>query len=81
MGETAANRPADRPFLICPRCGLSVRARTGWMRIEYCPRCIARSHMAVRLFSSPQPAELTGLGSVPQPNSLDVARKQVGPRP
>lgn len=40
-------------FLNCPRCGLSIPHRTHWLAIEYCPRCLGRAGIAVKLFSSP----------------------------
>jgi hypothetical protein len=43
-------------FLICPRCGLSIKPRAGWLAVEHCPRCIARARTAVRMFSSPLPS-------------------------
>jgi hypothetical protein len=53
-------------FLNCPRCGLSIRQRAGWLTIEHCPRCIARARVAVNLLSSPLPAvELYGERSEP----------------
>jgi hypothetical protein len=40
--ELAANESAIW-FLICPRCGLSIKPRADWLTVEYCPRCIARA--------------------------------------
>jgi hypothetical protein len=38
-----------------------------WSAIEYCPRCIARARIAVKLFASGLPAaELYADGLVPQ---------------
>ena len=56
----------DRLFLNCPRCGLSIRPRRSWLWLEYCPRCLGRSRIPVRLFSSPLPAaKLYADGSAP----------------
>jgi hypothetical protein len=62
------NRPESAaPFLNCPRCGLSIRPKTRWMTIEYCPRCLARARVAVKMFSSALPAaELYREGQAPQ---------------
>ena len=58
--------PRATSFLICPRCGLSIRPRSRWLAIEHCPRCLARARVAVSLFRSPlPPAELYGAGSAP----------------
>jgi len=38
--------------LNCPRCGLTIVPRASWLRIEHCPRCLARQQIAVRLFAS-----------------------------
>jgi len=44
-------------YLNCPRCGLSIELRAHWLTIQHCPRCIARAHMAVDLFSSALPLD------------------------
>ena len=31
------------PYLHCGRCGLQIRVQAHFMRIENCPRCLARS--------------------------------------
>lgn len=64
------------PFLNCPRCGLSIRMKAAWWSaIEYCPRCIARARVAVKLFSSGLPApELYADGLVPQANDRAVGK-------
>lgn len=43
-------------FLNCPRCRLSLKPKAAWLSVEYCPRCIARSGIPVRLFPSALPA-------------------------
>ena len=54
------------PFLNCPRCGLSIRPKASWLAVEYCPRCMARARIPVKLFSSALPAaELYPEGQVP----------------
>jgi hypothetical protein len=42
------------PYLNCSRCGLSIRPR--FLAVEHCPRCIARSRIAVPMFRSTLPA-------------------------
>ena len=44
------------PFLICPRCGLTIRPKASWPALRHCPRCLARSHAAVDMFASTMPA-------------------------
>jgi Zn-finger nucleic acid-binding protein len=59
-------------FLNCPRCGLSIRPRASWLAIEYCPRCLARSRLAVRVVSSVLPAQqLYHQDSMPHPHEHD----------
>ena len=54
------------PFVNCPRCGLSIRPKASWLAVEYCPRCMARARIPVKLFSSALPAaELYPEGEVP----------------
>jgi hypothetical protein len=66
-------------FLICPRCGLSIKPRGGWLRVEHCPRCIARARMLVRLFSSALPSgELYREGFAPGSARLAGAQRQDG---
>ena len=76
--DLAANERASS-FLICPRCGLSVKARTGWLTVEYCPRCIARAQIPVRLFSSPLPSsELYRDGLAPNARSATADQRHEG---
>lgn len=44
-------------FLNCPRCGLSLRRRVDWLTVEYCPRCIGRAEIPVKLFVCTRPAD------------------------
>jgi hypothetical protein len=44
------------PYLNCPRCGLSIDVRSRWLAVTHCPRCVARAHTIVELFSSRLPA-------------------------
>jgi hypothetical protein len=53
-------------FLNCPRCGLNIQPKVSWMTVEYCPRCMARARIPVKLFSSTLPAaQLYPEGSMP----------------
>ncbi len=52
--RTASGHSAS--FLNCPSCGLTIRTTAYRLAMEYCPRCIARSRKAVRLFASMLPA-------------------------
>jgi hypothetical protein len=61
--------------LNCPRCGFSIKLRASWLTVEHCPRCIARSGIAVRLFALPLPISgLDAAGAEPDTESLDAAR-------
>jgi hypothetical protein len=72
--ESGAQSPR---LLSCPRCGLGIKPRARWLEIEHCPRCMARSRIAVRLFSSALPAaELDPDGSASR-----VARRATTPNP
>jgi hypothetical protein len=42
----------------CPRCRLSIRVRTQALAPRNCPRCIARSRMAVPMYETPHPTRL-----------------------
>jgi hypothetical protein len=44
-------------YLNCPRCGLSIKVRSQWLTIRHCPRCVARTRIAVELFVSTLPTE------------------------
>jgi hypothetical protein len=58
-------------FLNCPRCGLTITPRAAWLVVRHCPRCLARSHTAVELFSSRLPAKaLYASGSAPRAEGL-----------
>jgi len=53
----AKEQPRERertPMQHCPRCHLSIRARTAQMALDYCPRCIVRARELVVLASSSQ---------------------------
>ena len=61
-----ASKAQSSVFLNCPRCGLSIKPRGGWLAIEHCPRCLARARVPVRLFSSRLPtAKLYSDGMAP----------------
>ena len=45
------------PYMNCPRCGLSIRLRASFLAIERCPRCLARSKVAVEMYLSQRPGE------------------------
>jgi len=53
--------------LNCPRCGLSIRVRAGWLAVEHCPRCLGRSRIAVQMFASALPTvDLYAEGAEPE---------------
>ena len=43
------------PYLNCPRCHLAIRVRRPSLGPRHCPRCIARSRIAIDLFPSSVP--------------------------
>jgi hypothetical protein len=56
-------------YINCPRCGLSIGLRSRWLAIRHCPRCIARAHVVVEMFSSPLPSSaLYASDSIPPAN-------------
>ena len=72
-GELNAASPRAMSFLNRPRCGLRVRPKARGLRIEHCPRCMARASIQVELFSSPlPPAELFREGSAPHAERFGV---------
>lgn len=58
MRGPASNGARGASVLNCPRCGLRITLRAHWLAIRYCPRCLARSHTIVELFSSRLPTEV-----------------------
>ena len=64
------------PLLGCPRCGLSIRPRASCLVIEYCPRCIARAGIAVRLLSSAAPWPEPNHGSSIWHSEQDPSRER-----
>jgi len=59
VSHRSSRDPAPRSVgsfhLNCPRCGLTITPRAAWLTVEHCPRCMARSRVAVGLFASPLP--------------------------
>jgi hypothetical protein len=37
------------PYLYCRRCGLEIKIQAAFLRIENCPRCLARTATSARL--------------------------------
>jgi hypothetical protein len=33
----------------CARCGFTISPRSAWLTVDYCPRCLARARVAIRL--------------------------------
>jgi hypothetical protein len=48
--QRVASRRQERPdpagVLGCPRCHFAFRPRASFMTLDYCPRCLARRHVA-----------------------------------
>jgi hypothetical protein len=66
-------------YLVCSRCGLSIRVRFSAMAPEHCPRCLARAKALHPLFPSPLPYDALKAESrqpperVPTPDSPSMA--------
>jgi len=58
MIDAQSQSGRDASHLNCPRCGLSFEPRTHWLTVKYCPRCLARAHAVVEMFSSQLPASV-----------------------
>jgi hypothetical protein len=43
------------PYLNCPRCHLAIRVRHSVLSVRHCPRCVARSRIAIDMFPSRVP--------------------------
>lgn len=48
--------------LSCGRCGLQIRIQAAFLRIENCPRCLARSATVAPLTLGPHAARAAGWG-------------------
>jgi len=44
--------PGAVTHLHCPRCGLTITPKADWLVVDYCPRCLARRHVVMRMFGS-----------------------------
>lgn len=61
--------------LNCPRCGLTITPKASWLTIEHCPRCIARSGLAVSLLASTLPTDKPyAAEATPGADRLDAPR-------
>jgi hypothetical protein len=70
MIDAQSQSGRDASHLNCPRCGLSFEPRTHWLTVKYCPRCLARAHAVVEMFSSQLPARaLYAADSFPADNN------------
>lgn len=54
-------------YMNCPRCGLSIRLRASYLTLERCPRCLARSGLAIPMQLLPNRRSSTGGASVGAP--------------
>ena len=53
LRRTGAPGRGVMTYLHCPRCRLAIRRRVDFLTLENCPRCLARTAIAVPLFCSP----------------------------
>ena len=53
-------REAAMIELSCPRCDLAITPKASWLAIEHCPRCLARSRVAVPLLAAAAPTDAPG---------------------
>jgi len=63
-------------FLNCPRCELCLTRRAGRSMLEYCPRCMGRAGIPVRLFASAQPS-VAWHRDAPPPDATESDRTTV----
>lgn len=71
--DSAFDGPATIHF-NCPRCRLTITPRASWLAIAHCPRCIARSGVAVSLFTSTLPTgELCDADAASRSDRIDAA--------
>ncbi|GAC1484841.1 MAG: hypothetical protein NVS1B9_01910 [Solirubrobacteraceae bacterium] len=61
------------PYMNCPRCSLSVRVRADYLKLERCPRCLARTGESLPLYQTDTPREQppSGNGSLRAEPALD----------
>jgi anti-sigma regulatory factor (Ser/Thr protein kinase) len=61
------------PYLHCGRCGLQIKIQAAYLRVENCPRCVARSSIATALvISADGVSPAAGWG--PAPVAVPVVR-------
>lgn len=66
----------------CPRCALAVRVRADYLKLERCPRCLARAGVSVPLYESDTPewslaAQEIAAAPVDRPQTNDTANLMV----
>lgn len=72
------------PYLRCARCGLQFKIQAEHLRIENCPRCLARSAIVVPLTpSAHRVIPAVGWGALPDddPNESTHTRSTAHPAP
>ncbi len=63
-------------YMNCPRCGLSIRLRASYLTLERCPRCLARSGLAVPMQLSPNRWSPAGGASVRAPEQPQTSASE-----
>jgi hypothetical protein len=54
------------PYLHCGRCGLQIKIQAEYLRLDNCPRCLARSATATAMILSAQRVDpAVGWGPAP----------------
>ena len=52
MGGVCDRKLCLMPYLHCGRCGLQIKIQAEYLRMEHCPRCLARSKALMPLVLS-----------------------------
>lgn len=60
--EQMTSDPAGSGHLRCPRCGLTITPRALWLRVEHCPRRLAKQRVTVALLATTLPSGEEGGG-------------------
>jgi hypothetical protein len=71
IAHDVCEKEPSLPYLHCGRCGLQIRIQAEYLRVDNCPRCLARTATATAMILSSirvDPAVGWGPGSVPVPD-------------
>ncbi|MEA2479125.1 MAG: hypothetical protein QOJ07_1047 [Thermoleophilaceae bacterium] len=63
---------SESSYYNCPRCALSIRVRAEFLAMRNCPRCMARAHLTVPLYETPEPVRPSLFRRGPGADGRDV---------